>query len=173
MVKHMHLVFHFSALRPYRQNGPYTPPPLPGYVHEEGVPEFVVSHIVDTRNISNRRQHCVASEGMRDHESSHELFFHRDNCPDKLSDCEQNRGKPCPDPVRNDDSLPTCIKSQSQSCQSSVYLLRCRSISRDAGKPIKSCAQSQTFSCMQSRSLSCQSSLNLLRCTLESEYPVH
>ena len=35
VVKHMHPVFHVSALRPYLRDGPHQPPPLPEFVDGE------------------------------------------------------------------------------------------------------------------------------------------
>ena len=69
VVQHMHTVFHVSALRPYYRDGPYTPPPLPEYVHEDGVPEFQVSHISDTRYSGARRRYRVCWEGQQDHDT--------------------------------------------------------------------------------------------------------
>ena len=68
VVKHMHPVFHVSALQPYRRDGNYQPPPLPE-LDADGELRRAVAFISATRYAGSRRQYRVHWEGARDHDT--------------------------------------------------------------------------------------------------------
>ena len=89
VVKHMHPVFHVSALRPYLRDGPYQPPPLPEFV--DGGLEYVVAYISSTRYEGNRRQYRVHWEGSQDHDTW-EPKSNLTNCADAIDDFWKFKG---------------------------------------------------------------------------------
>ncbi len=96
----MHPVFHVSALKRYHIfPGHYQPPPLPVYV--DGELEYEVDWIEDTRYEGKRRQYLVHWTGYAD-ESTWEPVSNLANCPAKLREFWQGKGKTCPHPVRDD-----------------------------------------------------------------------
>ena len=93
VVQHMHPVFHVSALRPYHQNGPYQPPPFPDII--DGVLEWEVDFISDTRYKGKRTQYRVHWAGYRD-QDTWEPLRNLVNCHEKIQEYWARAKKSCP-----------------------------------------------------------------------------
>ena len=104
-VKRMHPVFNVSSLRPYYNDGPYQPPPLPEEI--EGELEYEVDCILSTRGEGKQRKYLVNWKGYPDG-GTWEPASSLTNCDEALELFWQSKGLDCPHRV----GAPQCKKAR-------------------------------------------------------------
>ena len=88
----LHNVFHVSLLEPYREDGPYQPPPATVFI--DGDTQYDVAKILDVRSKGAGKQFLVSWEGYGPEHDTWEDQEDLANCKEKLQEFWSAKGEP-------------------------------------------------------------------------------